>query len=70
MAYMVWARYTKAVLDAYRGSADAAEGLSRASAHRQWLESLRISEDVKDELVESAKAIEEAFEVAVASQTN
>lgn len=64
---MVWVRYTSAVLDAYRGSPDAAEEAGRARAHREWLESLRIDDEVRDGLVEQARAIEDAFTMAAGS---
>jgi hypothetical protein len=66
MAYMVYARYSSAVVDAYRGAPDARLEWERARAHREWLQSLRIADDLRSALVEQARAIEEAFEKAAA----
>ena len=62
MAYMIYQRYTTAILDAYRDSDEVATNLAKARSHREWLESLEIEEAVKATLVEQARRIEEAFE--------
>lgn len=62
MAYMVYQRYTTAVLDAYKGRSDVAEQLEEARSHRRWLESLDLEPAVKSGLVEQARTIEAAFE--------
>jgi hypothetical protein len=61
MAYMVYQRYTTAVLDAYKGRSDVAEQLEQARSHRRWLESLDLEPAVKSGLVEQARTIEAAF---------
>ncbi len=61
---MPYVRYTSAVIDAYRGTPEASVEHGRARAHRQWLESLRIPDDLRAALVEQARAIEEAFGLA------
>ncbi len=62
MAYMVYQRYTTAILDAYRDRPDVAEHVDQARAHRRWLESLEIDPAIRTSLVEQARALEEAFE--------
>jgi hypothetical protein len=62
MAYMIYQRYTTAILDAYEDSGEVATHLANARSHRRWLESLRIEPAVKATLVEQARTIEEAFE--------
>lgn len=62
MAYMIFQRYTSAILDAYKDSPEAAAHLDQARSHREWLESLAIESTVKATLVEQARTIEEAFE--------
>lgn len=62
MAYMVYQRYTTAILDAYRGSTEVAQHHQRAQSFRRWLESLDIDGAVKSALVEQARAIEAAFD--------
>lgn len=64
MAYMVYQRYTAAIVDAYRGDPESDRLLEQATAHRRWLESLRIDEGIKSGLVELARAVEEAFALA------
>jgi hypothetical protein len=61
MAYMIYQRYTTAVLDAYAGHPDVGEQLEQARAHRRWLEALEIDVPVKAALVEQARALEAAF---------
>ncbi len=61
---MPYVRYTSAVIDAYRDSPDALAQHERARTHREWLESLRLPDDVRAGLVEQARAIEQAFELA------
>jgi hypothetical protein len=62
MAYMIYQRYTTAILDAYKDSNEVATHVAKARSHRQWLESLAIEPAVKATLVEQARIIEEAFE--------
>lgn len=62
MAYMIYQRYTTAILDAYEDSSDAAAHLAQARSYRRWLESLSIEPAVRMSLVEQARVIEEAFE--------
>lgn len=61
MAYMVYQRYTNAIVDAYAGHPDVASNLEAAAAHREWLESLDIDPAVKSTLVEQARTVEAAF---------
>ena len=67
MAYMVYQQYTTAVLEAYRGSPEAAAHLDAARAHREWIESLGIDAAVKSVLLEQARTLEEAFARSVAA---
>lgn len=62
MAYMIYQRYTTAILEAYRDSGEVGAHLAKARSHRRWLESLAIESTVKAGLVEQASVIEEAFE--------
>ncbi len=62
MAYMIYQRYTTAILDAYKNNPEVARHLQQARLHRQWLESLEIESGVKEALVEQARTIEEAFQ--------
>ena len=62
MAYMVYQRYTTAVLEAYSGRPDVAERLEEARSYRLWLESLDIEAKVREGLVEQALTLEAAFE--------
>ena len=62
MAYMVYQRYTSAILDGYLDRSDVAEQADLARQWREWLEALAIAPDVRRSLVEQARVIEEAFE--------
>ncbi len=62
MAYMIYQRYTTAILNSYKDNPLVAGHLAQARSHRQWLESLTIEPNVKAALVEQARTIEEAFE--------
>jgi hypothetical protein len=59
--YMIYQQYTTAVKEAYRDAPDVAQNAAAARLHRQWLESLRISEELRNALVEPIRALEEAF---------
>lgn len=62
MAYMVFQRYTTAVLDGYAGRPDIAENLEAARSCREWLQSLEIDPQIRAALVEQAQTLEDAFE--------
>lgn len=62
MAYMIYQRYTTAIVEGYKESGEVATNLAKARSHRRWLESLQIEPAVKAALVEQARTIEEAFE--------
>ena len=62
MAYMIYQRYTTAILEGYEDSGEVATNLDQARSYRRWLESLEIEAAVKATLVEQARTIEEAFE--------
>lgn len=62
MAYMVYQRYTTAILEAYAGRPDVAAHLDSARSCRRWLESLDIDASIRGALVEQAQTIEAAFE--------
>lgn len=61
MAYMIYQRYTTAVLEAYAGDPDVARHLEAARSHRIWLATLTLEPAVKSALVEQALVIESAF---------
>ena len=60
MAWMIYQRYTTAVIEAY-GGRPVGDQLEAARAHRRWLEGLEIDAGLRSSLVEQAKAIEEGF---------
>jgi hypothetical protein len=62
MAYMIYQRYTTAILDAYKDSSEVGAHLAEARSHLRWLESLAIEPTVKASLVEQARTVEDAFE--------
>jgi hypothetical protein len=62
MAWMIYQRYTTAILEAYANDPHVAEHLNHARSHRKWLESLRIDHKAKSPLIEQARVIEHAFE--------
>lgn len=61
MAWMIYQRYTTAVIEGY-GGRPVDDHLDAARAHRRWLEGLEIDVGLRASLVEQAKAIEEGFE--------
>ena len=63
MPYMLYSQYKTAVVDAYRGrpEAEIEQHVLQAGTCREWLESLEVSRQVRDVLVEQVRAIEEAF---------
>ena len=61
MAYMIYQQYTTAIKDAYAGHPDVAAHAEAAKAYREWLQSLEITPKLRDQLVEQARALEEAF---------
>ncbi len=61
MAWMIYQRYTTAVVEAYRDRSVADE-LAAARSHRRWLEGLEIDAALRSALVEQALAIEAGFE--------
>ena len=61
MAYMVMQRITSAVHEGYAGRTDIPEQQSLAEACRAWLEGLAIDPNVRAELVEPIRAVEEAL---------
>lgn len=62
MAWMIYQRYTTAILDAYVDDPDVANHLRKAREYREWLESLRTDNNISSALVEQARIVEEAFE--------
>lgn len=61
MSYMVMQRYTTAIREAYAGRSDVAAQRAHATEARAWIESLAISPNLRAELVEPIRAIEDAF---------
>ena len=62
MTYMVYQRYTTAIVDAYKDHPEVPHHFEEAQSHRRWLQSLDIDNTVKNTLVEQAQTIEAAFE--------
>ena len=62
MTYMVYQRYTTAIVDAYKDNPEVPRHFEEAQSHRRWLQSLDIDNTVKNTLVEQAQTIEAAFE--------
>lgn len=68
MAYMVYQRYTTAVLEAYADDPHVFHHLAAARSHRMWLATLTLEPAVKSALVEQALVIESAFERLAAAR--
>jgi hypothetical protein len=64
MPYMIYQQYKTAVADGYKDRSAVEIRRQAGEAHkcRGWVESLEISSDVRDVLVEQIHAIEEALE--------
>jgi hypothetical protein len=61
MPYMIYEQYKTEVKRAYRGSEKLDELYAQAKSYREWLEALQIDERIRNSMVESVQAIEEAF---------
>jgi hypothetical protein len=68
MAYMIYQRYTTAVLEAYADDPDVVHHLEAARSYRIWLATLTLEPAVKSALVEQALVIESAFERLAANR--
>lgn len=64
--YMIYQQYTTAIKEAYAGEEDVARQAESARQCREWLESLRIDDQLRDSLVEPIEVLEEAFQDLVA----
>jgi hypothetical protein len=69
MPYMFYQQYETAVKQAYSGHPDAARHAATATSCRKWLESLEITPQVRDTLVEQMRVLEEAFQDAARTST-
>lgn len=65
--YMIYQQYTTAIKEAYAGAEDVAQRAKSARLCREWLESLKVDDQLRHALVEPISVLEEAFQDLVTS---